>query len=43
MSGYSENSPALHSGVPAGVDLLSKPLRKIDPAKRMRDVSSQKH
>ena len=38
MSGYSENSPMLRNGVPAGADVLSKPFRKVDLAKRIREA-----
>ena len=38
MSGYSESSPILNNNVPAGADVLSKPFRKVDLAKRIREA-----
>lgn len=38
MSGYSENAAHLHGHLNANVRLLSKPFRKIDLARRIREV-----
>jgi PAS domain S-box-containing protein len=38
MSGYSENAAIMHGRVAPGARVLSKPFRKIDLAKRVREV-----
>jgi YesN/AraC family two-component response regulator len=38
MSGYSENAAKNHGRLDPGAHILSKPFRKIDLAKRIRQI-----
>jgi hypothetical protein len=42
MSGYSENAVILHGRLNPGAILLSKPFRKADLAKRIRETLDER-